>query len=269
MTGSLAGVRAVAVDVDGTIAGSDHRVSGRTAAAIAGVLDAGLPVYLLTGRSRRSVLELARELGIENPVAASNGSVVFDPVEDRDLRTIPLGDDDVATLVALHRDLDLGLTWWTRDDIWVDAPGLLADTLTALNEQDVRVGSIDDVAPGEILKIMLHGTPDELDAAAVEILQRVPQGQRSMDVFFEFVAPHATKSTALDLLLGDAIDPADVLGIGDGGNDVIWLRRIGHPVAMGNARDEVLAVTTRQTGHHAEDGAAEILETLVDHLAAA
>ena len=269
MTGSLAGVRAVAVDVDGTIAGADHRVSERTAAAIRGVLAAGLPVYLLTGRSRRSVLGLARELGIDNHVAASNGSIVFDPVDDRDIRTIPLGADDVAALVGLHRDLGLGLTWWTRDDIWVDAPGPLADMLTSLNEEDVRIGSIDDVAAGEIVKIMLHGTPDQLDDAAAEILQRVPQATRSMDVFFEVVAPHATKATALDLLLGDAIDPRDVLGLGDGGNDVIWLRRIGHPVAMGNARDEVLAVTTRQTGHHAEDGAAEILETLVDHLAAA
>ena len=50
--------------------------------------------------------------------------------------------------------------------------------------------------------------------------------------------------------------------MGDGGNDVVWLREIGHPVAMGNARDEVKQVALAEAPGHGEDGVAVLLERL-------
>lgn len=267
-TGSPHPVRAVALDVDGTIAGRDHAVSARTASAIRAVRDAGLPVFLLTGRSRRSVLRLARELGLRNGVAAANGAVAFDPVSDVDTRVAAMSAADVATAVALHRSTGLALTWWERDTIWVDAAGPVADELIALGESPdaVRVGDPSGIRPETTLKIMLHGDPAALDAVTDDVRAALPGAARSMDTFWEFVAPDAHKWEALRHLLDERIDPAHVLGIGDGGNDVPWLSRIGHPVAMGNARDEVKALTTRHTAHHGDHGAALVLEDLVTRL---
>ena len=267
-TGTLHRIDAVALDVDGTIAGADHVVSARTAAAIAAVRDAGIPVFLLTGRSRRSVLGLARELGLRNRVAAANGSVAFDPVTDEDTRVATMSPADVAAAVALHRSTGLALTWWERDTIWVDAAGLAADELIALGEAPdaIRVGDPSGIRPDTTLKMMLHGTPGALDAAAPEVRAALPDAARSMDTFWEFVAPDAHKWAALQHLLDGRIDPAHVLGIGDGGNDVPWLSRIGHPVAMGNARDEVKALARHHPLHHADDGAAVVLEELAARL---
>ncbi|MFM2720184.1 HAD family hydrolase [Microbacterium mcarthurae (nom. nud.)] len=267
-TGTPQDVHAVALDVDGTIAGADHAVSARTMAAIAAVHAAGLPVFLLTGRSRRSVLRLARELGLRNRVAAANGSVAFDPVADVDTRVAPMSAADVTAAVGLHRSTGLALTWWERDTIWVDADGPAADELIALGEspEAIRVGDPDGIRPDTTLKMMLHGTPEALDAAAHEVRTALPDAARSMDTFWEFVAPDAHKWAALQHLLAGEIDPAHVLGIGDGGNDVPWLSRIGHPVAMANARDEVKALTRRHTLHHADDGAAVVLEELAAEL---
>jgi len=267
-TGSLHAVRAVALDVDGTIAGADHRVSARTAAAIGAVQDAGLPVFLLTGRSRRSVLALARELGIRNPVAASNGSVAFDPVIDHDTRVAPMTTEIVDAMVAVHRATGLALTWWGRDTIQVDTLGPLSDELLALGEDpaSIRVGDPSTIEPSATLKMMLHGTPEELDAAADLVRTALPDAARSMSTFWEVVGPDAHKWAALQHLLGDEIAPEHVLGIGDGGNDIPWLSRIGHPVAMGNALDEVKALARTHTHHHADDGAAAVLERLVDDL---
>ncbi|MFF8189141.1 HAD family hydrolase [Microbacterium sp. NPDC016588] len=267
-TGTPHRIDAVALDVDGTIAGRDHRVSARTAAAIGAVRRAGLPVFLLTGRSRRSVLSLARELGIHNRVAAANGAIAFDPVGDIDTRVAAMSAADVAAAVELHRSTGLALTWWERDTIWVDAAGPLANDLIALGEgpDAVRVGDPSGIRPEKTLKMMLHGAPAALDAAAAEVRTALPSAARSMDTFWEFVAPDAHKWAALQHLLDGRIDPAHVLGIGDGGNDVPWLSRIGHPVAMGNARDEVKALTARHTAHHGDHGAALVLEDLVIRL---
>jgi Cof subfamily protein (haloacid dehalogenase superfamily) len=267
-TGTPRTIRAVALDVDGTIAGADHRVSARTAAAIGAVRDAGLPVFLLTGRSRRSVLALARRLGIRNRVAAANGSVAFDPVSDLDTRVAPMSATDIAAAVELHRATGLALTWWERDTIWVDSAGPAAEELVALGESPsaIRVGDPGRIRPGTTLKMMLHGTPSTLDAAEPDVRAALPDAARSMDTFWEFVAPEAHKWAALQHLLAGRIDPAHVLGIGDGGNDVPWLSRIGHPVAMANARDEVKALARHHTGHHADHGAATVLEELAAEL---
>ncbi|ARJ05770.1 hydrolase [Cnuibacter physcomitrellae] len=265
----LAGVRAVALDVDGTIAGGDHRVSPRTADAIRSLTSLDVPVILLTGRSRRNTLELAREVGITNLVAACNGAVVFDPVADENVRVVTMAAADVEVLIDLHRDLDLELTWWTPDDIVVERDGLMRRQLMELNESEVEVASVEGIDPDQVVKMMLYSSPERLDAATAEILARAPQGTRSMDVFFEFVDPDANKWAALSYLLERlGVSADDVLGMGDGGNDVAWLSRIGHPIAMGNARDEVIGVTKHRTGHHAEDGAAEILEVAHDLIAA-
>jgi Cof subfamily protein (haloacid dehalogenase superfamily) len=265
----LAGVRAVALDVDGTIAGGDHRVSPRTAAAIRSITELGIPVILLTGRSRRNTLELAREVGITNLVAGCNGAVVFDPVTDENIRVVTMAPSDIQTLIGLHRDLDLELTWWTADDIIVERDGAMRRQLIELNEAEVDVADVESIEPDQVVKMMLYSTPEHLDEATPEILSRAPQGTRSMDVFFEFVDPDANKWAALSFLLERlGVSADDVLGMGDGGNDVAWLSRIGHPIAMGNARDEVVDVTKHQTGHHAEDGAAEILEIAHDLIAA-
>jgi len=94
----------------------------------------------------------------------------------------------------------------------------------------------------------------------------MPNAQRSLDALVEVVSPDSTKWHALEWALARYdIDPAVVLGAGDGGNDVIWLSRIGFPVAMGNARPEVHEVTRTRAPSNAEDGAAALLE----HLAAA
>ena len=88
-----------------------------------------------------------------------------------------------------------------------------------------------------------------------------------MDVFWEISDPDATKwsgiSFVFDLL---DVDPARAVGLGDGENDVVWMREIGLPVAMGNARPEARAVARVVTGHHAHEGAADFLDEVLRQL---
>jgi len=55
------------------------------------------------------------------------------------------------------------------------------------------------------------------------------------------------------------VDLADVMYVGDSGNDLAALRIVGHPVAMGNADGGVLSVASRIVGDVEEGGLAEAL----------
>jgi Cof subfamily protein (haloacid dehalogenase superfamily) len=261
----LDAVQAVAVDVDGTLANADHEVSERTLTALRAAQDAGLLVVVLTGRARKSAVGIAQEAGLRTPVICCNGALIIDPTTAKTLRTVALPDDEVRALLDMADELDLMSSWWSAGEMIVSRADEGARLLELLNDQSVVVADPTSVRPGSVLKAMVSGTGDELDKAQDYLLSRLPRLSRSMDQFFEISPAEAGKWQSLQYVLNEfGIEPGRCLGFGDGGNDVPWLREIGHPVAVANAREEVKAVARYSTGHHADDGVATFLEELLN-----
>jgi Cof subfamily protein (haloacid dehalogenase superfamily) len=257
----LARIRAVALDVDGTLAGADHAVSDRATAVLHEVQSAGLAVIIVTGRARQNTLDIARAAGLLSSVVSCNGSVVTDLVTDEDLRIRTMHMADIAAMVELHDRLDLTLTWWTSRTLHISEAGPAQTLLADLNQQPVLVGDPAAISGDSIVKMMLHGKPEALEAAEPEIRFRIERVARSMAAFLELTAEEGTKWHGLRFALGRlGIAPEECMGIGDGGNDVHWLSRIGYPVAMANARSEVHDVAIRTIGHHAKDAVAAFLD---------
>jgi len=254
---------AVVLDVDGTIAGRDHRVSPRTRAAMADIEKLGVPVVLATGRARANVLDIAGATGLRTPQVSCNGAVVTDPLTGRDLRVRSMAAADAAAMAQIHRETGCGFTWWTARTVFA-TDASLRDALLAFGAPTVHLARPPAEMPDDLVKTMLHGTPAEMDAVEPWIRRLVPRATRSMDELWELSSPEANKwsgiAFVLDLL---AVDPATTVGLGDAENDVVWMTRIGTPVAMGNARPEARAVARAVTGHHGEEGAADFLEEVL------
>lgn len=259
----LSAVCAVALDVDGTLAGPDSLVNDRTIEALSAVAALDVPVFLLTGRTRANTLDIARRAGLRHLVAACNGSLFFDPVGDADLSVTPMKADEKADFRSMADDLGLDLTWWTAERIHVAHDGPMAELIRVLNHEVPTVSDPDEIAAKDVLTMMSYAEAAHLDEVKDEVLRRCPGAMRSLDSLFEDVHRNATKWHALEWIPDHyQLDSAEVLGMGDGGNDVVWLREIGHPVAMGNARDEVKQVALAEAPGHGEDGVAVLLERL-------
>ena len=71
-------MRLAAIDLDGTLLGSDGTLSPRTKAAVAGAARAGIDIVLVTARGPRTVGDLAAELGIAGEAICSNGGMLLD-----------------------------------------------------------------------------------------------------------------------------------------------------------------------------------------------
>ena len=123
-------------------------------------------------------------------------------------------------------------------DEHVDVAGRLDERLRGLGVGDVRL----DCSPTDL------------------------RGDRSRLVGPRPVADDDLGARAAQLERDRTPDPAGAAGLGDGENDVVWMRRIGVPVAMGNARPEARAVALAVTGHHAQEGAADFLEEVLRQL---
>ena len=71
--------RAIATDLDGTLLGSDGRVSARTRAAVLADEDRGMDVVIATGRPPRWIAPIVEQLGDRGLVLCANGAAVYDP----------------------------------------------------------------------------------------------------------------------------------------------------------------------------------------------
>ena len=74
----MSGFRLAAIDLDGTLLRSDSTLSDRSRAALAEARAAGIDVVLVTARSPRSVLPIARDAGLDGLAICANGATLYD-----------------------------------------------------------------------------------------------------------------------------------------------------------------------------------------------
>ena len=72
-------VRAVAMDLDGTVLDETFQPSARTAEAVARAEAAGIACLIATGRMFVSARRIAEKLGIRRPLICYQGAWVADP----------------------------------------------------------------------------------------------------------------------------------------------------------------------------------------------
>ena len=80
----------------------------------------------------------------------------------------------------------------------------------------------------------------------------------------EALPPGSSKGAGLKWLLDDlGLDPAQVMAIGDGDNDIEMLQLVGLGVAMANATDALKQVADYVVNSNEADGVAEAIERFI------
>ena len=257
-------IRAVALDVDGTLAGTDHKVSPRAIAALSALERAGVAVIIVTGRTLGATRRIVAQAGLRTPFIASTGAVIEDPVTGERLREQALEPDLVRRIVEVARARGFVVTLWTPEAMYAEERDANIELLEALNDESVRLGPLAPVLEMPVVKIIVAAEPQRLDAAGDELREEVPELVRSLDTFLETAIEGDGKAGALRLVLDRlGIPPQACAGAGDADTDAEWLEMVGLPVAVENARPSVHAVSERVIGHHADDAVAGFLEELL------
>ncbi len=264
--------RLVAIDMDGTLLGSDGQVSARNLQAMRDAEAAGIEVVIATGRRHSYALRVLRDLDLtaSNAVVSSNGTVIRTVGSEllhrrhlpastarwlcehvRDFRnsmviTFDLvgsdGEDRRGALVVEElEDLHASIGRWME----VNAPYI------------AHVRPLEDALDGEApIQMMLCGGVQRMREA--EALLREHPGVQNGDALPENPAAevtlHRTEYPDRDLCILDIL-PAnvskasalqhlcelrgfgmeDVMAIGDNWNDLPMLEATGSPVLMSNA----------------------------------
>jgi Cof subfamily protein (haloacid dehalogenase superfamily) len=264
-------IRALAIDLDGTVLGSDGRISDRNVAAVEAFRASGRQIVVATGRSRRSALPWIRRIGGVSGLVCHNGASVFDgdkangllgePFEHR-----PIPEAAARRLVAFSRSLATHFHAF-RGESW-HYERFFPET--AIYEKRTGfaglLSNFDGFSELCLTRAMFLGVGvDSIQRAAHEACGDSVSVFLSEPGYLEIVARGISKAAGLRAWLARRNwVPSEVMAIGDAENDREMLLQAGLGVVMGNAPMALRERIVRVTGSITSDGAAAFLEAFLE-----
>ena len=269
-------IRLVALDLDGTLLDRQGLISDATRQTIQQVRRRGVKVVLCTGRPFYSLAPLLSQLdltGAEEYVISFNGALLSDAQGGQALFEQPLPYEDYQAIKALSEQLQLAYHVQSQKGIYTSNTTI--DPHTAydgyLNKAPIHCVPDPDAYFRQIpiYKMMFVGTEEKLKRAIKQIPDIYAQRfnmMQSLDCFFEFLHPQASKGQTLQRLAKHlAIHPSEILAIGDNENDLSMLNFAGISVAMGNAEEPIKKNADYVTKTNEEEGVRHSLLQLLKH----
>jgi Cof subfamily protein (haloacid dehalogenase superfamily) len=268
MSASGARPRLLVSDVDGTLVDREKRLTDGTIAAVGRLHEAGIGFTIISARPRSGLLPLIERLGLDEPVGAFNGGIIF---------------RRSGEVLAHHRidpEVARGI-WAAVGDAPVDRWVFADDHWYASTDQGAHVGSErrasaqEPVVTDDFDAVLARAdkitfvSDDELMLADLAGKVAGVWGDRatiaqSQTYYLDITAPEANKGAGIAALAETfGVPLADTAAIGDQANDLPMLARAGMAIAMGNAPDAVKAKAQHVSRANDEDGVAWAIDHLI------
>jgi Cof subfamily protein (haloacid dehalogenase superfamily) len=270
-------ISALCTDIDGTLLNHQRELSPRTIAAFLGLRNK-IPIILASSRMPSAMRHLQRELDISHqPLICYNGGYVIQ-YDSQSLRPFVFDSVFIPPKVCLAvleivQGPDIHVSLFNEDywyapaqDAWTEREAQITKVTPTLivashlpiieNWKDAKTGAHKIMCMGPEEKI--HELEQRLNAK----LSNELHVYRSKSTYLEIAPKSISKASALKLVLKKKfnLSMSEAIAFGDNYNDIELLQAVGLGIAVGNAREEVKAVSNAITSNSKEDGVAEAIE---------
>jgi Cof subfamily protein (haloacid dehalogenase superfamily) len=268
---SLRSIKAVAVDVDGTLLDSDHRLRDAVKAALCDLAANGIQVILATARGPKILGAVLRLLPISPLLVCFSGAWVgeidretFNPTREFLNRRHSMAVARSIVAQALELNVEPNVltvdTWRARK---MTREIMLESRITECSPLITSELLEDGRAPNKILLITGEEESNAPLHTIADSMQSVCNAAFSKPNYLEIVPLGVHKAEALlhlTAILG--LELSQIAAIGDGLNDIEMLRESGLGIAMGNAPEAVKSVADWVTGTNNEACVAQAVRKL-------
>lgn len=270
-------IRALFLDIDGTLIGREQRVSDTTRAALDAARSVGCEVVLCTGRTRFTAQPIAEQIAPPLGYAiVSNGGVVMHLGTEEmlccHLLPIPVALEIVRAIVAVGAE----------PYVYEDSTAPDVERSRVLHHPDLPLGPfaaspryrphanlLEDL-PFAPVSVGAFGAPEKMRPLVEHLRSHLPGDvsviqSGSADWWgIEIFVANVDKRRGLELVCARlGITQEETLAMGDHINDREMIRWAGVGVAMGNALPEVREIADWVTASQEEDGVARAIERFV------
>lgn len=271
------GIRLIALDIDGTLLGSDWRVSAANCAAIQEATRRGIEVALVTGRRYDFALPVAEQIAAPLTMIVSNGAMVRTSDGETHVRHL-------LPKATARRVLEATARWREIAAVIFDRPLSKQVILEKIDWEDLakvpyytrnkeflaEVRPLEDCLDEDPIQVMFAGRVKPVREAE-NTLQRVPfyrEFTLAITLYeakdfamIDVIHPAVTKGATLSEWAAiRSVTPLEILAIGDNHNDLEMLNFAGIPVVMENSVAELKSRGWHITRSNDEDGVAAAIE---------
>lgn len=269
-TETVADVRLLVLDIDGTIVGESDLIRDSVARAIHAAQRLGVAVAIATGRLYQTSLLAYHAIGSTLPLICYGGALILEPLTGFVHRHCSLGRRVLARVLD-HTEL-LGLRgrvsvhFHVRDEIYVSTlNGASVDYFARSKVEPIVVSDLRQLLNQSTTKVTVVSDDVQIIArlsAELKNYSRTQVNRGDSMTLLEAFHPTVNKVSAVSYLAEGimGLRPQNVMAIGDDLADIEMLRYAGIGVAMGNAPLAVKASADWVTTTVEEDGVVAAVE---------
>lgn len=237
------------IDVDGTLIGDGAYPSEPVTRAITAVREKGITVSLGTGRATEACYHLLNHLNLDGLHIFFDGAAVVEWPSNDIIFLQALPPPAAKRLIELARENELFLEIYAHSYYFIEMDGELADhqrqklQLNPLVTDLMSLVSRVKVVKGQLLAVDAE-QKHRADLVTAE-MEKYCKMSWSLDpsngiYFGNAISRHVSKAQALkDMAEYMAIDPAQIIAVGDSFNDLSTFEIVGTSIAMGNAPESL------------------------------
>ncbi|WP_170924690.1 Cof-type HAD-IIB family hydrolase [Candidatus Enterococcus clewellii] len=268
-------MKLVAIDLDGTLLNSQHKLSKENVKAVRATEKAGAKIVIATGRSVVSAKEIVSQLGISAYILALNGTYIIEVDrygEQKELRRSILDKEKLAR--AFQVTQKLGVTFIASNEHQSDRV-VVDDGTELVQEFFIERPDLQRLSIQDMTEKLMDTSTTYLKAAFTnrnrEKLHELKKALAEIGIdtifsdtyYIEYMSDGINKGWALEYLANHlGISLQETIAIGDQENDIEMLLKSGLGIAMGNAAPHVKDVANHVTLTNDQNGVAEILRNL-------
>jgi Cof subfamily protein (haloacid dehalogenase superfamily) len=268
-------IKAVSIDLDGTVLRPEGRLSGYTIDVIKKCARRGISIIVNTGRSVGSAEPYRSVLGAEGLMVYFNGAEVVSMPEKKIIKASLLGNALALECNAIARRHHIHFHVFFSDSDDAGLESLIAENTseaatfyknrTGIDFQfDDLCGALSGDEGSHCVKGIFIAPSAELDALRPE-LNKTFAGKvsivKSAPELLEILHPAASKGNGLRFVMDSLnLKTEEVIAFGDEENDLSMFGIAGFACAPANARESVKAAADIVIGANSEDGVAAFLE---------
>lgn len=260
-------IRLIALDLDGTLLGSDRQMSRENVEALMRATEEGVIVCLASGRAPSTILPFKESFGLRGPVVSCNGAFVMDE-DGSEIHHTCLPDSAKKILIDLAEAEGIHTNLYSRSLVHFSSRGDFANTyMQRTGLKNPEWTNHTGMRGLDATKVLFMDHPERISAINEQLQASLPTTEANIVLseadYIEFLSPGVHKGGGLQALADSlGIAAEETAAIGDYLNDLEMVEWAGFGAAVGNARDEVKEAAKEVFPSNDEHGAA----VFVDHI---
>jgi len=259
----------VAVDLDDTLLNDEFQVTDVNRETIRKVLELGIKVCIVSGRSYGSFKKYIKDLGINHLCGSLNGANVTDPRTDKRVFGLAIDSDICYEILKVIEPLGIHVNYYHDQKVVCSEKTQHAIEYMKLTGTEIEfVGALKEYhKKAQAGKLLLIDTREKLDTVRQSLSTRYRDRVNfcySKPNFLEAFNIHTSKGQAVKFISEHyGIKPEEIIAIGDGENDIAMLEFAGLGITLANSSDKVKSKADYITTSNNESGVAFALKKFI------